>query len=72
MPVACRQLAMALAAQRRRDVRERVGEAEPDHVARPRVSGTGSADVAHALLDRARDDRRRVGERAVPVEDDQL
>ena len=34
-------------------------------------SGTGSPTSRHARLDRGRDDRRRVGERAVPVEDEQ-
>ena len=66
------ELGMPRIGQCRRDVAQRVGEPEADHVTRGRLVGHRLAHVAQRLADRARDERRGVGERAVPVEDDEL
>ncbi len=71
MPVARDEIRLPLRRQVRRHVAQRVGEPEPDHVARVDVVGHRRADVAARLLQRLGDDRRRVGQRAVPVEDDE-
>ncbi len=71
MPVARGERRVLLVGQRRRDVPQRIGEAQPDHIARGRCVGHLGADVAAGRADRVGDDSRRVCERAVPVEHEQ-
>src|SRR5204862_3825408 len=50
---------------------QRIVQAEPDHVARPLGLGHRQAHVPRRLADALDDRRRRIDDRAVPVEDDQ-
>jgi hypothetical protein len=70
--VALGELAVALARDVGRGVAERVGEAEADDVARVAVARDRGAEIGARRLDATRDQARRVEQRSVPVEDDQV
>src|SRR5437763_12838734 len=72
MPVALAELAIPLARQLGRRVLQRLDEPEADHIARIGVARHGGAEIGARGLDAARDERGRIEERAVPVEDDEL
>ena len=70
--VALAELLVALARQVGRGVLQRLDQAHADHVAGVLVAGHRHAEVGTGGLDAARDQRGRVEQRAVPVEDDQV
>ncbi len=72
VPVAVGELGVALARHVGRRVAQRVDEAEADDVAGVAIARHDRAEIGTGGLDALRDQARRVEQRAVPVEDDQI
>ena len=72
MPIAVAQLRVAVGGQRRCGVLQRFGQAHADHVTGVAQAGHGLVQVGTRRLNATRDQRGRIEQRAVPVEDDQV
>ncbi len=69
--VARGKIRVAVGREPGRDMLQRIGKAETDHVPRIEVGRHRLSQIPARLLQRVRDDRRRVDQRPVPVEDDE-
>src|SRR5258708_3768245 len=72
MPIALDEAPRAVFVQARRDVAHGIREPQADHVFRVGEFGHRQIEVAAGVLQARGDEPRRIHERAVPIEDEEL